>query len=144
MPTMTSMKNGRSITVNNVTKEFREAYADAVNEWASEEDLQALVNRRHLEWEASRRIPLKNAAWCYSQISGGYNEFRPHMIPHLSSVFHADKIEVTAAREYSVAIYLHVRDDRDLRQRIEAFVNQHFHADIVSWVDDGTMRIWWD
>jgi len=65
-------------------------------------------------------------------MSHGYNLYRPHMIPHLWSAFHRDKIEVTPAREYSVAIYLHVPDAPGLRQRVEAFCNGHFNADVVN------------
>ncbi len=132
MPTSTSKKNGRATTVNDVMKEFSEAYSDAVNDWTSPEEWTALDARRQLTWVASRRIPLSNASWLYSLMSHGYNLYRPHMIPHLWSAFHRDKIEVTPAREYSVAIYLHVPDAPGLRQRVEAFCNGHFNADVVN------------
>ena len=77
-------------------------------------------------------------------MSHGYNLYRPHMIPILWGKFCRNKIEVTPAREYSVAIYLHVADRPGLRQRVEAFCNEHFEADIVEWVDEDTLHIWWD
>ena len=133
-----------AVSVDDVLRKFRQVYADAVNEWDSPQEWNALAKRRCLTWEAARRIPLANASWCYAQIADGYNEFQPHMIPYLWATFHNDGIEVTAAREYSVAIYLHVPDETGLRQRVETFVNDHFDADVVAWVDDGTLRIWWD
>ena len=144
MPTMTDRKNGRPVSVDDVMNEFREAYADAVNEWESREEWKALDARRQLTWKASRRIPLANAAQAYFQMAHGYNAFRPYMIPQLFSAFFTDKIQVTAAREYSVAIYLHIPEKPGLRERVEAFVNEHFEADIVEWSDPGTLRIWWD
>lgn len=144
MPTMTHRKNGCSLSADDVLREFREVYADAVADWNSAEEWDSLARRRSLTWEAARQIPLANASWCYAQIADGYNEFQPHMIPHLWAMFHNDGIEVTAAREYSVAISLHIPDDPGLRQRVETFVNEHFDADIATWVDDETLRIWWD
>ena len=108
MPTMTD-RNGRSNPLDEILREFQVVYADAVNEWNSPEEWEALAVRRSLEWKACRRIPLANASWCYSLISE-YNEYRAHMIPHLWAMFHSDKIEVTPVREYSVGIYLHVPD----------------------------------
>lgn len=148
MPTMTNRKNGRSapvsVSVDDVMKEFQEAYADTVNEWESHAEWKALDARRRLTWQRPRRIPLANASWIYSLMSHGYNLYRPHMIPHLWSAFHRYKIEVTPAREYSVAIYLHVPDRPGLRQRVEAFCKEHFEADVVERVDEGTLHIWWD
>ena len=146
MTTMTTPASlhKRSVSVDDVLREFREVYADAVNEWDSPEEWNSLATRRCLTWKAARRIPLTDASRCYAQIGDGYNEFRPHMIPHLWAMFHNDGIEVTAAREYSVAAYLHVPDETGLRQCVEAFVNDHFDADVVAWVDDETLRIWWD
>lgn len=136
--------NGSSTSVDDVLRDFREAYADAVTAWNSHEEWEALAQRRRLTWMAPRRIPLSEAARCYAQIVGGYNAFRPNMIPQLSAKFPSDRIEVTPAREYSVAVYLHVPDDRGLRDRVETFVNNRFDADVVSWVDESTLRIWWD
>jgi len=53
-------------------------------------------------------------------------------------------IEVTPAREYSVAIYLHVPDKNGLRQRVENFVHDKFQADSISWQRDGALYVWWD
>ena len=148
MPTMTNRKNGRSasasVSVNDVMKEFCEAYADAVTEWEWTEEWQTLSARRQLQWKAARRIPLAHASWIYQLMSHGYNLYRPHMIPILWGTFYADKIEVTAVREYSVGIHLHIPDAPGLRQRVETFCNEHFEADIVTWLDDETLRIWWD
>ncbi len=140
----TSRKNGRAVSVNDVMREFSEVYADAVNEWESAEEWKALDARRRLTWKAARRIPLANASWAYAQMAHGYNLFRPFMIPHLYSAFHSAKIEVTPVREYSVGIHLHIPDAPGLRQRVEAFANEHFEADIVTWLDDETLSIWWD
>lgn len=140
----TISKNDNPTSVDDVLREFREVYADAVTDWNSPEEWEALAQRRRLTWTAPRRIAHKDAARCYGQIGEGYNAFKPHMIDHLSSRFSSDKIEVTSAREYSVAVYLHVPDDRGLRSRVEAFVREHLDADVVAWVDDGTLRIWWD
>ena len=141
---MTRKKNSRSVSVNDVMREFSEVYADAVNEWQTPDEWKALDARRCLKWRAARRIPLANASWLYSLMSHGYNLYQPHMIPHLWSAFHGDKIEVTPVREYSVGILLHVPDRPGLRQRVEAFAIQHFEADVVEWNDDGTLHIWWD
>ena len=74
----------------------------------------------------------------------GYNEFQPYMIVHLGAVFADCDIEVTPAREFSVAVYLHVPNKPGLRRRVEAFVQTNFRADVVAWQDDGTLRVWWD
>ena len=130
--------------VADVRREFRTTYADATSPDLSETAWGKALLKRRLEWRAGRRISLAQAARCYAQIHDSYNEFRPTMIADLCGAFSNDGITATAAREYSVAIYLHVPDQPTLRQRVEEFVNEHFIADEVSWVEAETLRVWWD
>lgn len=127
-----------------VLREFRTTYADAVSPDLSEAALRSALLKRRLDWRAKRRISLSQAARCYAQIHGSYNEFRPDMIATLCGAFANDGITVTAAREYSVAIYLHVPAPPILRKRVEEFVEEHFDADVVAWTEPGTLRVWWD
>ena len=127
-----------------IIKEFKAVYADAVTECLTDAAWEEAAQERTLEWRSDRRISLQDAAICYASIVEGYNEFRPFMIAHLGAVFADCDIEVTPAREFSVAVYLHVPNKPGLRTRVEAFVQSNFRADVVSWQDDGTLRIWWD
>ena len=79
-----------------------------------------------------------------AQIDGGYNEFDPKVLAGLLQAFPTAGIEVTPAREASVAVYLHVPDATGLQKQVEMFVRNCFRADEVSWRDEGTLRCWWD
>lgn len=127
-----------------IIMEFRTVYADAVTECLADAAWEKAARERTLEWRSDSRIPLQDAAVCYASIVEGYNEFRPYMIAHLGAVFADCDIEVTPAREFSVAVYLHVPDKPGLRTRVEAFAQSNVQADVVSWQDDGTLRVWWD
>ena len=109
---------------------------------------QDVVTKRQLEWRSDRRIPLQDAAICYAQILNGYNEFQPQIIAELHAAFADCGIEVTPAREYSVAVYLHVpvldKEEQPLRKRVERFVRANFQADVVSWQDSESLYVWWD
>lgn len=142
--TMQTRNQPTSERVADVLREFRITYADATSPDLSETAWGNALLKRRLEWRAGRRISLSQAARCYSQIHGTYNEFRPSMVADLCGAFSGDGITVTAAREYSVALYLHVPDRPTLRERVEEFVREHFVADEISWDDSGTLRIWWD
>lgn len=140
---------GKSLVdVADIVKEFRVVYADAVVECLTEAAWEEAAQKRTLEWKSDRRIPLEDAAACYAQIVDGYNAFQPHMIADLNAKFADCGIEVTPAREYSVAVYVHIpvldMEDRPLRKRVERFVRRHFEADAVMWQSDGSLRIWWD
>ncbi len=131
--------------VASIIQEFRAVYADAVVECLTEATWEEAARKRTLEWQSDRRIPLHEAAACYAAIVEGYNAFQPHMIADLHAAFADCGIEVTPAREYSVAVYLHVPNKPGLRKRVERFVKANFQADLVSWQDDGgTLRVWWD
>lgn len=130
--------------VASIIKEFREVYADAVAPCLTDAAWQEAAQKRTLEWQSDRRIPLPDAAVCYAAIIDGYNEFQPHMIADLYAAFADCGIEATPGREYSVAVYLHVPDKPGLRKRVEGFVRTNFHADVVSWQGSGTLHVWWD
>lgn len=128
-----------------IIKEFKAVYADAVVECLTDEAWEEAARKRTLEWQSNRRIPLQDAAACYATIVEGYNAFQPHMIADLHAAFADSGIEATPAREYSVAVYLHVPNKPELRKRVERFVQANFQADLVSWQDDGEMlHVWWD
>jgi hypothetical protein len=131
-------------TVRQVMDEFRTTYADSLDAHMSQAQWWRAEKVRRLNWQSPHRIALADAVRCYVQIDGGYNEFDPTMIGDLHDAFRDDGIQVTPAREYSVAIYLHVPDVVGLRLRVELFVRTHFRADEVSWQDEGTLRCWWD
>ena len=127
-----------------IIKEFREVYADAVAPCLTDAAWQEAAQKRTLEWQSDRRIPLQDAAVCYAAIVDGYNEFQPQVIADLRTAFADCGIEVTPAREYSVAVYLHIPDNPGLRKQVEGFVRANFQADFVSWQDSGTLHVWWD
>ena len=145
MTTVATCKRSKAVEdVASIIKEFKTVYADAVAPCLTEAVWQEVAARRQLEWRSNRRIPLQDAALCYAAIVEGYNEFQPSMIAHLGAVFADRGIEVTPAREFSVAVYLHVPDKPGLRERVEEFVQANFQADVVSWQDGGTLRVGWD
>ena len=145
MTTVATCKRSKAVEdVASIIKEFKTVYADAVAPCLTEAVWQEVSARRRLEWRGDRRIPLQDAAVCYAQILHGYNAFQSDMIANLDAVFADCGIEVTLAREFSVAVYLHVPDKPGLRERVEKFVQDNFQADVVSWQDGGTLRVWWD
>ncbi len=145
MTTVATRKGNKAVEdVASIIKEFRTVYADAVVECLTEAAWQEASQKRTLKWRSDRRIPLQDAAVCYAAIVEGYNEFQPSMIADLYAAFADCGIEVTPAREYSVAVYLHVPDKPGLRKRVEEFVRANFQADVVSWQDGGTLHVWWD
>ena len=130
--------------VASIIKEFRTVYADAVAPCLTKAAWQEVAQKRTLKWQSERRIPLQDAAVCYAAIVDGYNEFQPQVIADLHTAFADCGIEATPAREYSVAVYLHIPDNPGLRKRVEGFVRANFQADLVSWQDSGTLHVWWD
>ena len=89
------------------------------------------------------RLPLAKAVRIYALVPS-YNAFCPEHLRNLQNAFSAESIQVTLAREYSPAVYLHIPDHYGLRQRVESFVREHFNADDVGWTDAETLRVWWD
>ena len=145
MTTVATRKGNKAVgDVASIIEEFRTVYADAVVECLTNEAWEEAAQERTLKWQSERRIPLQDAAVCYAQIVESYNEFQPSMIANLDAVFADCGIEVTPARELSVAVYLHVPDKPGLRKRVEGFVRANFQADLVSWQDSGTLHVWWD
>lgn len=125
-------------------REFRTTYADCLVVEITDEVWSQAVRVRRLNWKSDHRLTLAEAARCYGQMAIQYNAFDPDVIADLSKAFPNDGIEVTPAREYSVAVYLHVLAVSDLRKRVETFVRERFVADDVDWVDSETLRVWWD
>lgn len=129
--------------VNDVSRAFRKTYADALPECQTETQWAQASRIRRLMWRSKRRVSLANAARLYGQL-GTYNAFRPEMVSDLYAAFPDDGIQVTPAREYSVAVYLHVPAAGNLRSQVERFVRTHFEADEVHWESEDTLRVWWD
>ena len=127
-----------------IMEEFRRAYADCMIADMSDEDWREAVQVRQLTWKASHDLPLAAAVRCFDQMACNYNEFEPAMIAELARAFPDAGITLTPAREYSVAIYVHVPNARGLRQRVQRFAAEHFHADEISWENEETLRCWWD
>jgi len=126
-----------------VGDEFRRTYADAIDPINTESDRVQACRRRRLVWKSTERVSLKTAAAMYGAIAG-YNAFRPGMIESLHRAFPNENITVTPAREYSVAILLHIPDCNSLRERVEGFVRDRFMADEITWEAPETLRVWWD
>ena len=135
-------------------KTFEHVYADAVIHDMTDEQWEAASKQRQLNWHGER-MPLSEAAELYSTICDGYNKFRPEMFGMLQTEFPDAGIEVTPAREFSVAIYLHIPDA--FKDRVKSFVLKHLSADEVDTVtrftclqpgeaelDGEALRIWWD
>ena len=139
----TGKDRSRETTVK-VLRDFMTTYCDAIHPNSTGERWPLAARVRRLVWKSEHRVTLADAVWCYGLFSGGYNEFQPDMLTDLQHSFPEDGIQVTPAREYSVAVYLHVPNKKDLRKRIETFANEHFKADDVQWVTPGTLRCWWD
>jgi hypothetical protein len=139
----TYKKPSRDATVQ-VLRDFLVTYADVIAPNRTPERWDLTERVRRLTWKSKHRITLADAVWCYGQIAVGYNEFQPAMLTELHRAFPDEDIQVTPARELSVAIYLHVPNRNDLWKRIETFVNEHFNADEVKWVTSDTLRCWWD
>lgn len=133
-----------SDSARNVIREFRTVYADAVVAEITGANWPELARQRKLEWHSTARLSLGEAVKCYGQMRGAYNEFRPSLLRRLLKAFPNDGIEVTAAREYSVAVYLHVPDMGDLRERVQRFADEQLRADVVTWAEPGVLRCWWD
>ena len=127
-----------------VLREFRKSYADCLDPSMSDETFWRAAPVRRLTWKSDRRITLSEAVRCYGQMATNYNEFQPEMIGMLHKAFPDAGIQVTPAREYSVAVYLHVPNTPGLRQQVELFATSHFLADEVWWDSDDTLRCWWD
>ena len=127
-----------------VMQAFRMAYADAVIPIMTDAQWQEAARIRQLEWKSPRRLSLADAVTCYDQMASSYNEFHPGVLRDLNAAFGNDGIQVTPAREMSVAVYLHIPDAGDLRSRVETFAREHFIADDVAWTKPGTLRCWWD
>ena len=135
-------------------KTFEQVYADAVIPNMTEAQWTEAGKQRQLNWHGER-MPLAEAAVLYAKIVEGYNDFKPDAIAKLQAEFPDAGIEVTPARESSVAVYLHIPDE--FKERVEAFVREHLSANEVdtvtefSWMQPGeaqlkdkTLRVWWD
>ncbi len=105
----------------------------------TEADWQEASKVRQLRWRGDR-MTLAEAAKAFSEFTDGYNEFNYTLLEKLDAAFPGE-IEITPARESSVAVYLHIPDN--LKERVEHFVAEHFSADEVDF-EDGLLRIWWD
>lgn len=130
--------------VSQVMRDFRIAYADAVIPEMTDAQWSEAARIRRLTWQSPHRLSLADAVKCYGQMANTYNEFHPGLLRDLNAAFGNDGIQVTPSREYSVAVYLHVPDAGDLRQRVETFAREHFNADEVWWTNAETLRVWWD
>jgi hypothetical protein len=128
----------------NVLREFRTTYADCMVRRLTPAVWRRVAQKRRLQWKSDIRLSLPDAALCYGQMKTNYNLFEPRFIADLAEAFPDADITVTPAREYSVAVYLHVPDVADLRQRVEQFVNERFSADEVLWQTPETLLCWWD
>jgi hypothetical protein len=126
-----------------VIREFCVTYADATHPDMTESQWNEAARKRRLTWQSPRRLSLADAVQCYDRIRS-YNEFHPGLLHAFSHVFGNAPIQVTPAREYSVAVYFHVPAIADLRNRVEQFARDHFYADDIGWTDPGTLRCWWD
>jgi hypothetical protein len=148
---------------------FRQAYADAIIPYEDTPAFHAAqreaMKHRDLKWHGER-IPLAQAASIFAELVDGYNAFRPDTLKDLLAAFPNDGIEVTPAREYSVAVYLHIpaSEGFSLREQVEAFIREKLEADEIDWYDgicrlepgepgakvcdrtlaDAALRVWWD
>lgn len=138
---------------------FRKVYADAVVPISilTQAEFNAAMEQagpeRELAWHGER-MPLGEAAEQYAEIVDGYNDFKPNMLKDLAAAFPDNDIEVTPARESSVAVYLHIPTGRQI---VRAWIEQNLNADEVDFVtkfsclQDGevelvgeALRVWWD
>lgn len=122
------------------TATFQRVYADAMDPEMTEEQFQDASKIRELNWRGNR-MPLGQGAELYATICE-YNEFQPEMLTKLQKQFPEQGIDLTPARESSVVVYLHV--PIGLRRQVRTFVDKHFNADEVDWVQADTLRVWWD
>lgn len=130
--------------LDHIFEEFRKSYSDCVIADMSREDCDRALRTRRLVWKSDRAIPLAEAARCYAQMAMRYNEFDPDMIAELARAFPNDAITVTPAREYSVAVYIHVPFTPGLRSLVKQRNAPPRTADEVAWIEDGILRCWWD
>ena len=138
-------------------QQFRMAYADRLVK-----PNRLVPADRVLRWKSKHRVSLELAA-CVCNEMLTYNEFRAELIDLLHKAFPDKDISVTLAREYSVAIYLHIPGYMGLQRKVERFVKKNLGADEISWYEDASMdnpveeggtkrdwskdrvlRIWWD
>ena len=126
-----------------ILREFRTTYVDVLDPEMSHEEWNRASKKRRLVWRCPRQVSLDTAADLYGELSV-YNGFHPSMVKELHKAFAGKGITVTPAREYSVAILLHVPNCRSLRERVMVFVRDNLNPDEVSWEEDGTLRLWWD
>jgi hypothetical protein len=128
-------------TATDPKAKWRQVYADAVIDEITSDQWEQAAQQRELQWRGERQ-PLAEVAAQYAQMnSHGYNAFKGPMIQKLHDEFPEAGIEATPAREFSVAIYLHVPED--ITFEVESFVRDNWEADEVDWVD-GSLRVWWD
>ena len=136
-------------------KTFEQAFVDAIIPDMTYEQSSKI---RQLYWHG-QRIPLAKAVELFAKLTGGYNEFTPDMLAKLQAEFPHAGIEVTPAREGSVAIYLHIPTctATNLKYMVRQFVIRHFNADEVDVVHEfsclqqgetelvgDALRVWWD
>jgi len=142
------------MTTTKLIEKFRQVYADAVPSNLSDQTRDRI---RSLQWHGER-VPLQEAAEVYGMIEEpGYNNFEPHMLADFEKTFSGSGIEVTPAREGSVAVYFHIPDKPTLLQAVESFITKHWDADEMDMVTEFTclqagetelegkaLRVWWD
>lgn len=129
---------------------FRQVYADAVENGLSED---TKYKTRSLYWHGER-VPLADAVEAFALIEE-YNEFDSETLAKLQTEFPDAGIEVTPAREASVAVYLYIPDE--FKDRVKMWIECHLLADEIDIVtkftclQDGetelvgkALRVWWD
>lgn len=129
-----------------VERKFRKVYCDSLGQDFGTK-MQDALNHRELTWRHDARVSLSEAAALYALIPK-YNYFRGEMVGNLLTSFPDAGIEVVPAREYSVAMYLHIPEE--FRARVEQYIREQWGLDEMGWqaplVGDvtGLLRVWWD
>lgn len=139
------------IATASMIDKFRQVYADVVEPTLPYAEA---YNRRSIYWHGER-VSLDDAFAAFALLKEGYNDFDSEVLMELIAAFPDAGIEVTPAREGSVAVYLHIPNK--FKARVKAFVLVHFLADEVgivtnfSCLQDGetelvgeALRVWWD
>ena len=142
-----------TVTIPTLIEKFRQVYADAVKSDLSDE---AMYKKRSLHWHGER-VSLADAVEAFALIEDGYNEFNSETLAKLQTEFPDAGIEVTPAREGSVAVYLHIPAGKTLTDRVKAWIKRNLRADEIdivtkfSCLQDGeaelvgeALRVWWD
>lgn len=131
--------------------ELRQVYVDAIPSTLSDYEV---YKRRSLHWHG-QRVSLADAVEAFALIEDGYNAFNSETLAKLQAEFPDAGIQVTPAREGSVAVYLYIPDG--LKDRVKAFILEFLSADEVAIVTQFSclqpgepelvgeaLRVWWD